>query len=223
MSIGDWFHYLASGYPFSLHMAQHVLLALVVAPVLLLCVPSSIARKAASSAILRHLNRVLRHRGLTWVAGIGAMWVWQLPIICEAAMHHPVLHMVESVSFLITGTIFWWPIASPLPKERMQPVPWAVLYLFSACLGCTVLGILIAFAPAGYFPSHPMAGSHLQYPSVDDQQIGGLVMWVGGCFIYLSAIMAMFARWYNTSGETELTALPSIPHEMAIKEVVSAK
>jgi putative membrane protein len=202
MSHWDGLNNLTSGYPSSLHMALHMLLALVVAPLALLCVPSHVARRAATAALLRRPLRILRRPFFTWFVGIGAMWFWQLPPIGEAAIRHPVLYTVESVCFLITGTIFWWPIASPLPDERIKPVPWAVLYLFSACLCCTVLGILIAFAPAGYFPSHVMSHSRLSYAQPGDQQIGGLVMWVGGCFIYLSAIMAMFARWYNTSEET---------------------
>jgi len=29
-----------------------------------------------------------------------------------------------------------------------------------------------------------------------DQQLGGLVMWVPGCFVYLGAILTRVARWY---------------------------
>jgi putative membrane protein len=203
------FHDMAGGYALSVHMAQHMFVALVLAPLLLLCVPSQVARKAATGAVVRRLLGVLRRRRLTWLIGIAAMWFWQLSIIGEGAMRRPALHTVESVCFLLTGTIFWWPIASPLRRERMEPVPWAVLYLFSACLGCTVLGILIAFAQPGMGHTQPV-----------DQQISGLVMWVGGCFVYLSAIMAMFARWYNTSEET----VPAFaPDRIGIREVSSVE
>jgi len=29
-----------------------------------------------------------------------------------------------------------------------------------------------------------------------DQQIGGLLMWVPMCFVYLTAIVAQLARWF---------------------------
>ncbi|MBV8832527.1 MAG: cytochrome c oxidase assembly protein [Acidobacteriaceae bacterium] len=121
------------------------------------------------------------------------MWAWHLPAACRAVASHPGLEPLEDISFLLSGVVFWWPIFSPLPRERMTPVPWAVLYLVSGCVGCTLLGILLAFAPAG--------AAGMQDMTAADQHTGGLIMWVPGCLVYLSAVIAMFARWYSTPEE----------------------
>ncbi len=204
MNVLAWLSHFASGYPFSAHMVQHLLLAQVVAPLLLLILPCSTARRITKNPSAQVLVKLLRRHSLTWLIGIGAMWVWHVPTFCQVIATHSGLNVVQSFCFLLSGAIFWWPIVSPIQQERMQPVPWSVLYLASGCLGCTVLGILITFAPAGFFEPHAFAHHAGMVSSASDQQIGGLLMWVPGCLIYLSAVMAMLARWYSAPEELSI-------------------
>jgi putative membrane protein len=78
-------------------------------------------------------------------------------------------------------------------------MPHAAAYLFFSCAACTAMGIVITFAPAPLYREYakaPMALENWGISPQMDQQIGGLLMWVPACLIYLAAIMAMFARWY---------------------------
>ena len=88
----------------------------------------------------------------------------------------------------------------------MSP-PGAVLYLFSACVACSILGILITFSPVSVCPIYAQAPidrlgilnliqSNWGITPEKDQQIGGLLMWVPMCLVYLSAIVAQLARWF---------------------------
>jgi cytochrome c oxidase assembly factor CtaG len=70
----------------------------------------------------------------------------------------------------------------------------AISYLFSACLCCSILGAFLTFGPAGLYTHHT---KHIVVDSKSDQQLGGLLMWVPGCFIYLSAILVSLRRWYS--------------------------
>lgn len=158
---------------FSLHMALHIVCVLVIPALLLLGAPRLPAFRIPAA--------------LAWIAGIGAMAFWHIPAIFNAAMMHESLHIVELLSLLAGGTLYWWPILSP---ARLQPVPQAAAYLVSSCLACTAMGIVIAFAPAPLY----------LHASISDQQIGGLLMWVPCCLVYLTATMAMFARWYREEG-----------------------
>ena len=193
MNIWAWFANLFHTYPFSMQMTGHMILAQVVAPFLLLAVPRKIASRTEESPATEKLKGFLSHRSVTWLVGMGAMWAWHLPAACRAVASHPGLEPLEDISFLLNGIVFWWPIFSPLPRERMTPVPWAALYLVSGCVGCTLLGILLAFAPAG--------AAGMQDMTAADEHTGGLIMWVPGCLVYLSAVIAMFARWYSTPEE----------------------
>jgi cytochrome c oxidase assembly factor CtaG len=84
----------------------------------------------------------------------------------------------------------------------------AVVYLFTACVACTILGITIALSPVEVCPAYGHAADPLgalplvrgQWglaPAVD-QQLGGLLMWVPGCTVYAGAILAVVASYYGT-------------------------
>jgi cytochrome c oxidase assembly factor CtaG len=138
------------------------------------------------------------------------MTFWHLPAIANRVMMSPGLRAVEIASLLIAGAMFWRPLLDPAQERRMKPVPHALIYLVSACIACTVMGVLITFAP---FPLYMMAG-HSSRWAMDphlDQQVGGVLMWTGCCAIYVSSAMAQFARWYAqaNSEEEEWTAARS--------------
>ncbi|HTS17621.1 MAG TPA: cytochrome c oxidase assembly protein [Verrucomicrobiae bacterium] len=189
---------LADGYLFSAHMAQHILLLLIVPAFLLLSLP-------------RHLSlvvgpRVFAHPLVGWVAGVGAMWFWHEPALCNAAVSSRPIHTLQTVSLLALGSVFWRQILAPREEERLSP-PGAVLYLFSACVTCSVLGIIITFSPVTVCSIYTMPPTDRLgmlrtirtdwgFTPEQDQQVGGLLMWVPMCLIYLSAIFAQFARWF---------------------------
>ena len=122
--------------------------------------------------------------------------------------------MLETVSLLICGGISWWPILAPRQRARLRPVPEAAAYLFTACLACTMIGITITFAnrllypafahPADPYGILPLIRNRWGISPAMDQQIGGILMWVPCCLVYLIAIMAMFARWYREEPATRI-------------------
>jgi cytochrome c oxidase assembly factor CtaG len=152
------------------------------------------------------------------------MWVWHMPSLLEAVLKNETLYIAQQTSFVLIGVIFWWPVFAPVKSARLSPLA-STLYLASACLGCSVLGMLITFAGAGLYPAYanpPDSAGILSYirsglcitPGAD-QQIGGLTMWVPGCLIYLAASMVTVARWYASpevdtgsvqAGENAVTA-----------------
>jgi putative membrane protein len=203
-----------SVYLFSVHMARHIVFVLVIPALLLLGLPAERVERWLRHPAAARAKRVVGKPALTWMAGIGAMTLWHVPAVFHAAAAHPALHMLEHLSLLMAGALFWWPLLSPVPRCRIQPVPQGIAYLASACLACTAMGVLITFAPATLYSAyaHPAAAPGMLrllrndwgISAAMDQQIGGLLMWVPCCLIYLAAIMAMFARWYSA----EETAAP---------------
>jgi putative membrane protein len=134
------------------------------------------------------------------------MLAWQLPPLFNAALANDTLHVFQHLSFLVTGTIFWWPILGPLEDRHLQPLG-AVSYLFSACVCCSLLGAFLTFGPVGLYPAYLNPDDRLGILRLvrdnwgldpkNDQQLGGMVMWVPGCFVYLSAIVSTVMRWYG--------------------------
>jgi putative membrane protein len=181
---------LGDQYLFSAHVLQHFLLALVIPPLLLLGTP------AFELGILNKLERAIGQPPASWLLGVGVMLGWHVPALFNAALANEGLHIFQHLSLLITGTIFWWPILAPLNNRRL-PALGAVAYLFSACVCCSLLGAFLTFGPVGLYPAYLNPPARLWgLDPKSDQQLGGTLMWVPGCFVYLAGILASVARWY---------------------------
>jgi cytochrome c oxidase assembly factor CtaG len=189
---------LAAGYLFSAHMLQHILLLLIVPALLLMSLPRWVSLGSRSWPIANPF--------IGWSAGVSAMWLWHARPLCNAAVSSPLVNAIQISSLLLLGTIFWRQILAPREEERMSP-PGAVLYLFSACVACSILGILITFSPVSVCPIYAqpptdrfgianLIQSNWGITPDKDQQIGGLLMWIPMCLVYLSAIIAQLARWF---------------------------
>jgi cytochrome c oxidase assembly factor CtaG len=84
------------------------------------------------------------------------------------------------------------------------------VYLFTACVACTLLGIAITFSPVEVCSvfTHPVDRLGVMPRVRDgwgltaerDQQIGGLLMWVPACLVYGAAILSVLARIFRDAG-----------------------
>jgi putative membrane protein len=186
---------LADRYLFSAHIVQHFLLALVIPPLLLLGTP------AFDLGSLSKVERIVGQPPVSWLLGVGTMLAWHIPALFNAALANDGLHIFQHLSFLVTGTIFWWPILGPLQDRHLAPLA-AVAYLFSACACCSLLGAFLTFGPAGLYPAYLNPPEQLWgLDPRSDQQLGGMLMWVPGCFVYLSGILSTVMRWYGAEHE----------------------
>ncbi len=189
---------LARGYLFSAHMLQHLILMLAVSPLFLLGVPP-----VADSADPREpagLGSVA-----SWLMGVGAMWLWHAPALCNAAARSTPVQAFQTASLIAMGIAFWRPILAARRSDRL-PVFSAVLYLFAACLACTILGIIVTFSPVEVCSAYghpvdslgvvPLVRDGWGLSCKADQEIGGLMMWVPACLVYASAILATLGRYY---------------------------
>jgi cytochrome c oxidase assembly factor CtaG len=186
---------LGDEYLFSAHIVQHFILALIVPPLLLLRRP-----------LIRWLEHRIGHPPVSWLLGVGAMLLWHVPVLFNAALGNDVLHVIQHLSFLVTGTVYWWPILAPVERLRLS-VAGSVSYLFTACLSCSLLGAALTFGPPDLYPAylHPrdslgilsMIRDSWGLDARNDQQLGGLLMWVPGCFVYLGGVLWTLARWYG--------------------------
>jgi putative membrane protein len=192
---------LADGYLFSAHMLQHLLLVLIVPPLALLGAGPLLQGRRGGS-----VGRLLGRPLVAWALGVGAMWLWHERTLCDAASHSALVHRMQELSLLAMGTAFWWPILAPREESRLQPLSGA-LYLFTACVACSLLGILITFSPVEVCSvyAHPVDRLGVMALLRDgwgltaqkDQQVGGLLMWVPACLVYGVGILALLGRLFR--------------------------
>lgn len=213
---------LAEGYLFSAHMVQHLFLLLLVPLCLLLCLPSDNLTDSFNNAGLNRLGRLLSLPLLGWFCGVGAMWFWHIPTFCAAATRSLSLGGLRDISFLLAGLVFWWPIFAPIKRLRLPPLT-GITYLFTACLGCTLLGIYITFTTVSVCPAFANPTDEIRIltwlynvgltPAVD-QHLGGLLMWVPPCSLYVGVIVSLLCRWYSmTEPMAPTSQLSSYPRQ----------
>jgi cytochrome c oxidase assembly factor CtaG len=199
---------LSDSYLFSAHMVQHMVLILIVPPLLLLGISTRAALRALAMPAVAKIERVLAKPAVAWTMGIGTLFAWHLPAFYNAALANEDLHIFEHLCFLVAATIFWWPILAPVEEARMAPLP-ALVYLATAAVANSALGILLTFAEPGLYPAYLHPADPLEIlatirnswgltPDVD-QELGGLLMWVPGGFVFLGAMIAVLSRWYRDS------------------------
>lgn len=202
-ALGD--HYL-----FSAHMLQHLLMVLAVPPLLLLGIPGEFSHRALAWTPVARAERVLGRPLPAWLLYISVTTVWHVPALYDTALQSEALHILEHLMFLVTATMFWWPVLHPVTGPP-RLAPWAsILYLFAAMAAGSVLGIIVTFAQPGLYPAytHPvdelgilplLRGWGLS--PADDQQLGGLLMWIPGGAVYSLVTFAMLARWFSEPEE----------------------
>lgn len=195
---------LANGYLFSAHIIQHLILLLIAPLFYVLSLPPELQLPM----LFRGAVTVLRRQPqVAWLLGLGAMWFWHVPSLCHAAGQSAQIGMIRDASLLLAGVAFWWPILSPRSGDRLIPTASAI-YLFSACAGCTLLGIYVTFTPVSVCPifSRPVDRLGILSPlrqmgftPAADQQLGGLLMWVPPCLLYGVVILNLIRVWYGAT------------------------
>jgi putative membrane protein len=195
-------HDLSDTYLFSAHMVQHLALTFLVAPLLLLGTPGWMLRPAlrvpAVAAIARWVTRPSR----CFILFNVTIAVWHLPPLYNLSMAHHGVHIAEHLMFLVTAVLVWWPLLSPLPELPRLAYPGQMLYCFLMSLPMSVVAIYIAMADHVLYPAYEAAPRLWGILPLQDQMIGGLIMWIpGGLFLY-SVMTVVFFKWAARDADT---------------------
>jgi len=195
----------AGGQLFSMHMVQHELLMVVAAPLLVLGRPLAAWAWALSPAWRRGLGRVFASRAWSgpWSAltdPLGAfalhaiaLWAWHLPAAFDAALAHEGWHIAQHLSFLATALLFWWSVLGHDPRGRYG-AGHAAASLFATMMHTGALGALLSLAPNPWYAPYVATTLALGLDPAQDQQLGGLVMWVPAGLVYVLAALWVLGR-----------------------------
>ena len=187
---------------FSAHMLQHELLMLVAAPLLVLGRPLSLWIWALPPRWRPALGAISRRAWIArpwslltdplcaWLLHAVAIWLWHLPALFAGALQHKGIHVMQHCSFLFSALLFWW----TLLRKPAAPSPMAIVYLLTTMIHTSVLGALLVFSTIPWYDVYgdrPERG----LSALEDQQLGGLIMWIPGGLVYAIAAIALLARW----------------------------
>jgi putative membrane protein len=194
---------------FSVHMVQHELLMLVCAPLLVVSQPIVAMFKAVPiswSRLLTGLSKQtwfakswhwLTHPLCAWLVHAAVLWLWHIPALFDATLKSDLIHALQHLSFLLSALLFWWAVLCREPWRASLGI--SVLYMFTTAIHSGFLGALITFATTAWYPGYFERTQSWRLTPLEDQQLGGLVMWVPACSIYIAVGLATFVVWLKRS------------------------
>jgi cytochrome c oxidase assembly factor CtaG len=182
---------------FSAHMTQHILLATVAPPLLVLGAPQFRVTRLAGAW------RFATQPVVAWVLYATAIWIWHAPALYERSLRNDALHAVEHVTMLGAGICLWWGILRPREtgvEARRAARAVGIVTLFATALQTSALGALFALSRHVIYPTQSSAAGAWGMTPLDDQRLAGMLMWVPGGILYVIMMSVVFVAWLDGPG-----------------------
>ncbi|MBV9034844.1 MAG: cytochrome c oxidase assembly protein [Acidobacteriaceae bacterium] len=193
---------------FSAHMVQHEVLMLISAPLLVLSRPLVTFLWALPMSWRKGLGRWSKQNYVTrswhfltdpltaWVLHAAAIWIWHIPFLFHLTLTSELAHTAQHLSFFFSGLLFWWAIFYAKGQKAYGS---GILYVFTTAVHTGILGALLTFAPHVWYPAYSKTTQAWGFTPLEDQQVGGLIMWVPASLVYLAAGLTLCAGWLKES------------------------
>lgn len=191
---------------FTAHMAEHEMLMLVAAPLLVLSRPLAVMLWAFPGPVRRSLGRLGRAAPLqsVWRAltepvtatliQATALWAWHAPTLFDLALAHDGWHVAQHLSFLVSALLFWSAMLNPRDRRSGAVGP-APLCLFATSVVSGALGAFMAFSTSPWYAGYARMGmAPFGLTPAEDQQMAGLLMWIPGGLVHAIAALVLLGR-----------------------------
>jgi cytochrome c oxidase assembly factor CtaG len=172
-----------------------------VAPLLLLLSLSRVIMRP----LTRRLMRVERALGpfahpLTGIAlWLFLMYFWHIPAMYDAALNHPLVHVLEHFCFFSAGIAVWWPLIQPVPMRHRLTGLQPLAYIGAAKVGLAVLGVYLTWSTSVFYPYYETVPRIWGLTAIQDQNMGGAIMMVEQSITFVTVLAWVFVRMLSSS------------------------
>ncbi len=180
---------------FLMHMVQHMLL-LDVVPILAILGFTKVILRPVTRAVhdVERRAGALASPAFAVILYVGVIWAWHVPAAYDVALRHPLVHVIEHLTFLLAGSLYWWHLLSPIRARLRLGGLGPVAYMGSTKLFVGALGMGLAFAPSALYPYYVHHVRVWGLSAHDDQSIAGLIMAVEQSLVMGVALVVLFVR-----------------------------
>jgi len=190
---------LGDEYLFSAHMVQHLLLMFITAPLWLIGTPGWMVDRIIPKGLIKSVKWLTGPMS-AFAAFVLVLWFWHIPFIYEMAQESEGIHIFEHLTFIGAALIGWWPVAGTETSIIPKPVPPVrMLYLFLLAIPCTALAVILTFAHTPLYAFYVTAPHPFGLDALQDQHLGGLLMWVPTHMFLFLALSITFLKWFTDS------------------------
>jgi putative membrane protein len=195
----------AAAETFSMHMAQHELLMVIGAPLVIVgrpivpwvwALPGRMRPFAGASLQMGAVSRVwnvLTTPVVAWAAHGLAIWIWHLPALYEAAVNHEGVHALQHATFIGTAACFWWGLV--YGRYGRAAYGASVLYVFTTMVHTGLLGAVFALSTWPFYGVYRERAAAAGIDAVSDQQLAGVYMWVPAGIVFMICGLALLLAW----------------------------
>jgi putative membrane protein len=198
-------HDLSDFYLFSAHMVQHLILTLVVPPLMLIGTPGWMLRPLLRTPWVAALAKRVTSVGACFTIFNVVLAAWHLPPLYNLALAVHAVHILQHLLFIAASVLMWWPILSPLPELPRASYPAQMLYCFLMVIPMSIISIYVAMADTLLYPAYAAAPRILAISPMQDQQYGGLIMWIPGGVFFYAVMTVVFFKW-SQRGEDDVAS-----------------
>jgi putative membrane protein len=194
---------------FSVHMTQHELLMIIAAPLLVLSRPLVWFLWGLPLRWREVLGSWTKHRRFdavwatmttplfVWLLHGSTLWAWHIPALYDASVEFEWVHALQHTTFLVTALLFWWTLVHG--RHGRLGYGAAVVYCFTTAVHTSILGALMTFSQQVWYTIYDGRTLQFDLSAIEDQQLGGLIMWVPAGIVFIVLGLWLLAAWIKES------------------------
>ena len=200
---------------FVMHMTQHLLLLMIAPPLILLGSPTTLILLGLSQSVRQRVVKpllrnwtvraaygVVTFPAITWVLFVTTTWSWHfVGGAYDAAVGNYGIHTLQHVTFITAGMLLWLVIVDPRPMRSRLTYPFRMIFITITEFQNVLLGVAITFQPALLYSSYAEGSGLWGITPLNDQQVGGVLMWGGGVMMLLIALVVTGVVWFDKMEE----------------------
>ena len=184
---------------FFMHMTQHVILGDLAPLCFVVGLTGQVLRPLLALRVVERL-RVLAHPLIALPLWALDLYVWHIPYLYDAALHHNSVNALEHFAFFTCGCLMWEPVVETLPGPAWFGTGWKLGYIAVVRLIDTILGNVFMWSNTAFYSVYRHAPEWGITP-VHDLNLGGIIMMAEGSLVTLVALVWLFLR-LASEGET---------------------
>ncbi len=187
---------------FSVHMIQHVVIAEMAAPLIILGLTGPLLQPVLRYRWVRRLE-VLTHPAVALPLWAGVLVFWHIPAMLDLALTNPVVHNVQHATFLLSGLILWAPVKEVLPAPRWFGSGWKALYLLGFWFVCLIMANVFWFSGTPFYSRYEETAPVWGTSALQDQANAGSVMMATAMLLVVPLLVMLFFRMARESEQRQ--------------------
>ena len=186
---------IGNDYLFSAHITQVVILTTLAPPLLLLSLPDWLLNPLFRRGPLRQMTQGLGFLFLATFLFNANFAIWLIPALYNPAVQQMPLHDLQSLLFLFTGVLNWWPLITPTRDGPRVPHAIQLLYLFLDGIPLGFVCVILFFINQPSYAVYTNTPHLWGISALADFQLGAIILYAPGLLLDIVVLSIIFFKW----------------------------